>query len=220
MPSYRPQANASHGCVASSRARAWSNGRPDGLGTSRRGTAKATGTVTASGMAAAMAQQGATSPQQASLPGAPSPAAPPSSAAAAPLPPIDGLVPTRALTYLPGHEAIYRRVLGRFVDAQAADEAALVALAHEGAWAQLRKALHALRGSLGAIGAVELSATALALEQVAEGPLDEAERLRMTQEFDAALRALAGRIAVALQGPAHAGKAELPNADSKRPSPA
>ena len=191
----------------------------DGLPTAN-GTAKATGTVTASGMAAAMAQQGATSPQQASLPGAPSPAAPPSSAAAAPLPPIDGLVPTRALTYLPGHEAIYRRVLGRFVDAQAADEAALVALAHEGAWAQLRKALHALRGSLGAIGAVELSATALALEQVAEGPLDEAERLRMTQEFDAALRALAGRIAVALQGPAHAGKAELPNADSKRPSPA
>jgi PAS domain S-box-containing protein len=141
------------------------------------------------------------------VPAPPPPATPPASAAPAPLPPIDGLTPTRALTYLPGHEAIYRRVLGRFVSGQAGDGPGLPALAREGAWAELRKALHALRGSLGAIGAVELGAAALALEQAAEGPLDGAERLRLTEVFDADLRALVGRIAMALELPGDAATA-------------
>ena len=147
------------------------------------------------------------------------PTTPPPSPAAAPLPPIEGLTPTRALTYLPGHEAIYRRVLGRFVSGQASDDLQLPGLAREGAWPQLRQALHALRGSLGAIGAVELGAAALALEQAAEGPLDEAERLRMTEAFDGDLRALVRRIAEALAEPgdAAAAAAAFDNTDSQRP---
>ena len=144
---------------------------------------------------------------------------PPPSTAAAPLPPIEGLTPTRALTYLPGHEAIYRRVLGRFVSGQAGADLRLPALAREGAWPQLRQALHALRGSLGAIGAVELGAAALVLEQAAEGPVDEAERLRLTEAFDGDLRALVGRIAEALAAPgdAAAAAAAADNTDSQRP---
>ena len=152
--------------------------------------------------------------------GSPAPAPPPAPAPTpAPMPPIQGLTPTRALTYLPGQEAIYRRVLSRFVSGQVADEATLPALAREGAWPQLRKALHALRGSLGAIGAVELGAAALALEQVAEGPLDAAERLRLTEEFGGALRALVARIAAALQAPGDATSAAVgaSNADPQRP---
>ncbi len=155
-------------------------------------------------------------PPETAAPAAPATAAP---ATAAPLPPIEGLTPTRALTYLPGHEAIYRRVLGRFVSSQAGEEPTLPALAREGAWPELRKALHALRGSLGAIGAVELGAAAQALELAAEGPLDEAGRVRLTDEFDGALRALVGRIAVALEAPGDAGAAAAAggNADAKRP---
>ena len=115
------------------------------------------------------------------------------------MPPIEGLVPTRALTYLPGHEAIYQRVLARFAAAHGAGEPPLPALAREGAWPQLRAAVHALRGSLGAIGAVALSAQALALEQAIDGPLDAAARVRQADELDRALRALAGRIAGALE---------------------
>jgi HPt (histidine-containing phosphotransfer) domain-containing protein len=113
--------------------------------------------------------------------------------------PIEGLVPTRALTYLPGHEAIYQRVLARFAAAHGAGDPPLPALARDGAWPQLRAAVHALRGSLGAIGAVALSAQALALEQAVDGPLDAADRVRQADEFDRALRALAGRIAAALE---------------------
>jgi two-component system sensor histidine kinase/response regulator len=122
--------------------------------------------------------------------------------------PIEGLVPTRALTYLPGHEAIYQRVLARFAAAHGAGEPPLPALAREGAWPQLRAAVHALRGSLGAIGAVALSAQALALEQVIDGPLDAADRERQADELDRALRALAGRIAVALDPAVAAGTNE------------
>jgi two-component system sensor histidine kinase/response regulator len=144
---------------------------------------------------------------------APLPAAPPPPAASAapaqpreatpapaqPMAPIEGLVPTRALTYLPGHEAIYQRVLARFAAAHGAGDPPLPALARDGAWQQLRAAVHALRGSLGAIGAVGLSAQALALEQAVDGPLDAVDRVRQADEFDRALRALAGRIAAALE---------------------
>jgi two-component system sensor histidine kinase/response regulator len=142
-------------------------------------------------------------------PSAPS-AAPAQPAAASlppaqPMPPIEGLVPTRALTYLPGHEAIYQRVLARFAAAHGTGDPPLPALAREGAWPQLRAAVHALRGSLGAIGAVALSAQALALEQAIDGPLDAADRERLAVELDRALRALAGRIAVALDPAVAAG---------------
>jgi two-component system sensor histidine kinase/response regulator len=120
-------------------------------------------------------------------------------AAAQPMAPIEGLVPTRALTYLPGHEAIYQRVLARFAAAHGAGDPPLPALARDGAWPQLRAAVHALRGSLGAIGAVALSAQALALERAVDGPLDAVDRVRQADEFDRALRALAGRIAAALE---------------------
>jgi hypothetical protein len=36
MPSYRPQAKTSHGSAAYSTATAWVNGRPAGVGTTRR----------------------------------------------------------------------------------------------------------------------------------------------------------------------------------------
>ena len=153
-----------------------------------------------------------TAPTAATAPAAP--AAPP--AAAAPMPPIEGLTPTRALTYLPGHEAIYRRVLSRFVDGCAGGDPPLLALAREGAWPELRKTLHALRGSLGAIGAVELGAAALALEQAVEGPLDADERVRLTEGFDGALRALLGRIAAVLEASGDGAPAAAPNADPKR----
>jgi two-component system sensor histidine kinase/response regulator len=147
---------------------------------------------------AALATVPAPAPPRASfaVPRQPREASPP---AGQPMPPIEGLVPTRALTYLPGHEAIYQRVLARFAAAHGAGEPPLPALAREGAWPQLRAAVHALRGSLGAIGAVALSAQALALEQAIDGPLDAAARVRQADELDRALRALAGRIAVALE---------------------
>jgi two-component system sensor histidine kinase/response regulator len=126
-------------------------------------------------------------------------AAPAASAAVLPIEAIEGLVPTRALTYLPGHEAIYRRVLGRFAAAHAGGEPPLRTLAHESAWPQLRTAVHALRGSLGAIGAVELSAAALALEQALEDPQDSPQCVRQADALDEALRALAARIAAALE---------------------
>jgi two-component system sensor histidine kinase/response regulator len=116
-----------------------------------------------------------------------------------PIEPIEGLVPARALTYLPGHEAIYRRVLGRFAAAHADGDPPIATLARGGAWPELRTAVHALRGSLGAIGAVELNAAALALEQAIDGPMDVAQRVRQAEELDRALRALVGRIAAALE---------------------
>jgi len=111
---------------------------------------------------------------------------------------IEGLVPTRAMTYLPGHEAIYRRVLGRFAADHGSDQPPLRALARQGAWAELRRAVHALRGSCGAIGAVELGAAASALERAIDEALDAPQRVRLADELDGALRALAGRIATAL----------------------
>jgi two-component system, sensor histidine kinase and response regulator len=127
---------------------------------------------------------------------APAPLASDAPAAARPWVPIDGLTPSRALTYLPGHEGIYRRVLARFA-ADHGHEPPLKALARDAQWAALRQALHALRGSLGAIGAVELQREALDLEQCMHRPSDHAERMRRTEAFDDALRGLVSRIAQA-----------------------
>ena len=46
---------------------------------------------------------------------------------------------------------------------------------------------------------MELSAAALVLEKAIEGPVDAPQRVRLADELDQALRALAGRIAAALE---------------------
>jgi two-component system sensor histidine kinase/response regulator len=138
-------------------------------------------------------------------PATPVPAAavpPPASPPAGPIAPIDGLTMSRALTYLPGHEAIYRRVLHRFIESHAGGAPGLGDLARRGAWDELHRAAHALRGGCGAIGAVELGDAALALEQSVDAGAGAAERARLADRVDEALGALVRRIAAALGAPA------------------
>ena len=193
-----PQAEAGAGVVAA-------DGEPVGASP---GDGGGDGPRDAAGAADVDAAPSAEPPATAGARDAQVPAQP---APAGAMPPIEGLTPTRAMTYLPGHEAIYRRVLGRFAADHAADQPPLRALARQGAWAELRRAAHALRGSCGAIGAVELGAAALALERAIDDVQDPAQRVRLADELDHGLRALAGRVAAAL---APASPTALPVADN------
>ncbi|WP_298232067.1 Hpt domain-containing protein, partial [uncultured Azohydromonas sp.] len=109
----------------------------------------------------------------------------------APLPAVAGLDAARALRYLGGQPALYRRVLRQFLQhygSGAVDEAR--ALLAAGGAAALAALVHALRGSAEPIGAGALAQSARALERAladgtsaqalavaAEGVLDELQTL-------------------------------------------
>ena len=88
------------------------------------------------------------------------------------LPAIPGLTQSRALTYLPGREQLYQRVLLRFAEQYDHGDPALAAALANQRWAQARALLHSLRGACGAIGATELSAQAGVLEVALGGLVD------------------------------------------------
>jgi len=105
---------------------------------------------------------------------------------------ITGLSMSQSLFHLPGHEDILARVLNLFADHYRPGLPALDSLLLAGRWHDARQQLHALRGSSGAAGAVELTAQAQRLES----------RLQDAAGFDAgaitALRFEAGALNQAL----------------------
>jgi CheY-like chemotaxis protein len=137
----------------------------------------------------------------------PAPAAPAASASPPPCGPlaaIPGLTLTRALLYLPTREQIFLHVLERFVEAHRDGVPQLPALVAAGEYRAAKAAVHALRGSCGGIGAVELSAQALALEELlalagsgGAAPEDVAAAAGRLQR---AVTGLAAAIAAALSG--------------------
>lgn len=78
---------------------------------------------------------------------------------------LEGIVVTRALTYLPGRDDILARVLAQFAAGYALGMPALQEQIDQGRWAQARAEVHALRGACGAVGAVHLLEQAQALEE-------------------------------------------------------
>jgi two-component system sensor histidine kinase/response regulator len=92
----------------------------------------------------------------------PEPAPPPRAARLAGL---EGIVMTRALTYLPGRDDILARVLGQFAAGYGHGLPALAEQIEQGRWVQARAEVHALRGACGAVGAVALLDEAQVLEE-------------------------------------------------------
>jgi PAS domain S-box-containing protein len=124
--------------------------------------AKSTVAPAQPGEAAAPAPAPAPAPTPASAP-APTPAS-----AAVPTPDfsgIPGLTMSRALLYLPGRDQIYARVLRQFIDNYGQGLPGLDAALQAGNRAEARRLLHALRGACGAVGATEVQAQAMAMEQ-------------------------------------------------------
>ncbi|NUP85732.1 MAG: PAS domain S-box protein, partial [Burkholderiaceae bacterium] len=78
---------------------------------------------------------------------------------------LEGIVVTRALTYLPGRDDILARVLAQFAEGYALGMHGLQEQIDHGRWAQARAEVHALRGACGAVGAVHLLEQAQALEE-------------------------------------------------------
>jgi two-component system, sensor histidine kinase and response regulator len=144
--------------------------------------------------------QGATAstpqPQRAAAPA-------PSSDGRGALPSIPGLVVARALMYLPGRDDVFARVLQRFADDYRGGLPRLAALLEAGDYAQARALVHTLRGSCGAIGALDLSAQALAFEAALEtnagGAPDPAALAADERALQRALAALTGTIRAALR---------------------
>ena len=77
---------------------------------------------------------------------------------------IAGLSMNRSLFHLPGHEIIMARVMRLFAEQYRCGLPALDGLLKAGLWHDARQQLHALRGSSGAAGAVDLTAQAQRLE--------------------------------------------------------
>ena len=78
---------------------------------------------------------------------------------------VPGLTMARALTYLPGREQLFERVLRQFASLYQPGIAGLSAALAAHDWQQVSRLLHALRGACGAIGATDLLARSAALEQ-------------------------------------------------------
>ena len=78
---------------------------------------------------------------------------------------LEGIVTTRALTYLPGRDDILARVLGQFASGYGHGLPALAEQIEQGRWVQARAEVHALRGACGAVGAMALLDQAQVLEE-------------------------------------------------------
>ncbi|NRF70409.1 response regulator [Aquincola sp. S2] len=120
-----------------------------------------------------------------------------------PLAVIPGLVMSRALMYLPGRDEIFMRVLQRFADDYYAGLPRITALLASGEHRQARALVHTLRGSCGAIGAVNLSEQALAYEEALEraerGGADGNALADAERSLQRALAGLTGAIRSALR---------------------
>ena len=83
---------------------------------------------------------------------------------------IPGLITAQALLYLPGRDAVFQRVLRQFAEQYQPGMPALRSTLASQDWPGAMRHLHSLRGACGAIGAIALSAQALALEQALQPP--------------------------------------------------
>jgi signal transduction histidine kinase/DNA-binding response OmpR family regulator len=113
-------------------------------------------------------------------------------------PPGQGELPVldrdAALDLLEGDQALYGRLVDRFIHAAPREMATLARHRREGRVADAARAAHTLRGLAGAVGATALAHAAHALEQaLLEGstPVDEAA---LRQRLDETIEALVGRL--------------------------
>ena len=154
------------------------NGRQDALVESAAGSARVAQPMTPAALPAAAPQPSlqagtpaaATSPKALVAPASASIATDPDFSG------IAGLAMTRALTYLPGRNQVYARVLRQFAGSYRQGLNGLDAAMAAGQHAQARQLLHSLRGACGAVGASDLLAEALVLETAlqADGQRPEA----------------------------------------------
>ena len=114
---------------------------------------------------------------------------------------IPGLVNSRALTFLPGHDNVYAAVLRRFATQYADGVPGLEACLEQGLWHDIGRALHSLRGACGAVGAVDLAEHCERLESavwaLADGAADPDDTAGVPPglaALQATLRALAAAI--------------------------
>ncbi len=97
------------------------------------------------------------------------PAAPPAPDNLAALQGQDGLDIACGLAAVGGKPAVYRRLLGLFVDIHGAEAAAIQLLLRAGDLVALAAHAHHLRGSAATLGLIEIETLAAALEQAAGG---------------------------------------------------
>jgi len=113
---------------------------------------------------------------------------------------VDGLEVATALHHVGGQAATLARVLAHFTTTYRAGEPALQAGTTPPDPAAWRAACHSLRGACGAIGAVALQQQLADFEQALDTAADGPALAAQAAQLDAALRALVGRLAAALQG--------------------
>ncbi|WP_395699732.1 PAS domain S-box protein [Aquabacterium sp.] len=100
---------------------------------------------------------------------------------------IPGITMTRALLYLPGRDAVFKRVLQQFAEGHAEGLPTLLSLLSEGEVTAARQLVHALRGACGAVGATAVMARAQRLEQQLAG-LPEGQPAEVALEAARALQ--------------------------------
>ncbi|MBK7261953.1 MAG: Hpt domain-containing protein [Rubrivivax sp.] len=97
------------------------------------------------------------------------PPAPPAPDSLAALQGQDGLDIACGLAAVGGKPAVYRRLLGLFIDTHGAEAAAMRQLLRAGDLGALAAHAHHLRGSAATLGLIEIETLAAALEQAAGG---------------------------------------------------
>ena len=125
------------------------------------------------------------------------PVAPPHPPAPAELPPIAGLDTERGLYQVGGKTTLYLTLLRRFTEDYASAADKLTALLAQGAWPELEREAHTLKGLAGTIGAVDLPPLAAQLERCSKSA-QAAEAEAALQALGAHLVALLSAIAEAL----------------------
>ena len=132
-------------------------------------------------------------------PGASAPAPAPAKDGTDALPPIPGVNTTQGLARMAGNQALYRRLLLRFVDTQTATGEHIRQALAEGDITAAEHLAHTLKGVAGNIGAEVLQQKATALDQALrrnDGQEQKLESLR--QRLAEELAAVTGAVAAAL----------------------